>query len=657
MVKTPLIELHNICKSYGGKDGMPRQEVLRGIDLCIYAGEFVAIIGTSGSGKSTLMHILGCLDKASRGDYFFTGKNISHFSADELAWLRREAFGFVFQSYHLIPTLDANHNIQIPALYAGVDLEKREANADELLRRLGLYERKNHFPHQLSGGQQQRVSIARALINGGYVILADEPTGALDSKSGAEVMTLLKELANSGHTVILITHDAQVAQQAQRVVRICDGRIVEDSQSIPCKTPMSNTSLDMKALMRQMSASVQSNTSWWIDSMEAFNSAWHTLWNNRFRTLLTLLGIIIGVCSVIVLMGVGQGASQKALKQMETFGGVHRVSIWGTVDKITGIEGTISMADVQEVQKIDNVQFVSPYMTKSGVVLKVGNVNLSSSAWFVNAFGLEIFNWKLENGIFFDKNDESSLAKVAVLGKVTKERLFGAQSSIGQYILIDNIPFRVIGELAEIAVDSGESSNDDMVVLPFSTGSRQIAKVVNPKGVQLLIEDLKNIEETVKNIFLALKELRGSENFRIANNPGRIQAQKEANKEQALLITLIASISLVVGGIGIMNIMLMAVKERTKEIGIRMATGARQNDIKRQFLTEAILVSVIGGVIGVIIAFFIATALIALKVEVLFSIRAILLAFCSAVITGLFFGYMPANQASKLDPVVALNGE
>ncbi|QKF72892.1 macrolide-specific efflux protein, ATP-binding/permease protein MacB [Aliarcobacter faecis] len=656
MVETPLIELKNICKFYGGKDGTPIHKVLHGIDLSIYTGEFVAIVGTSGSGKSTLMNILGCLDKASSGEYLFAGKNISNFEADELAYLRREAFGFVFQGYHLIPTLDTNHNIQVPAIYKGTDFEDREKKTDELLNRLGLEQRKNHYPNQLSGGQQQRVSIARALVNGGYIILADEPTGALDSKSGIEVMELLKELAGAGHTIILITHDSQVASQAQRVVRISDGLIIDDSKNSSYEIVNSKNSFEKRDFIEHMKEGVKKDSSVIADINEAIISAWKTLWVNRFRTLLTLLGIIIGVCSVIVLMGVGKATSQKALKQMETFGDVNRISIFPDIDKVTGIVGTITLNDVKAIEKLDNVEFVSPARGTS-VSIKFGNVNLGAFALMTNENGLKIFNWEIENGEFFTKEDENNLAKVVVIGKIIKEKLFANDSAIGKYILINNIPFRVVGELSEMAVYSGDAEDDDMVVLPFTLGNRQLANKIDPKSIQLYIKDYNLANETVEDMTRTLKDIKGTDNFRINNNPSKIQAQQEANKQQNLLITLIGSISLIVGGIGIMNIMLMAVKERTKEIGIRMATGARQSDIKRQFLTEAVLVSFIGGIAGVVVAIFIGAVLISFNIELIFSIKAILIAFFSALITGLFFGYIPASKASKLDPVVALNGE
>lgn len=655
MVETPLIELKNICKFYGGIGGTPKHQVLHGINLSIFSGEFVAIVGTSGSGKSTLMNILGCLDKASSGEYLFAGKNISNFSADELAYLRREAFGFVFQSYNLIPTLDTNHNIQVPSIYKGTILEEREKRTDELLARLGLEKRKNHHPNQLSGGQQQRVSIARALINGGYIILADEPTGALDSKSGIEVMELLKELASIGHTIILITHDLQVASQAQRIVRISDGVIIEDSKNNSYEIANAKNSFEKIDVIGAMQEGIKKDSSVLADINEAFISAWKTLLVNRFRTLLTLLGIIIGVCAVIILMGVGKATSEKAMKRMEIFGDVNRISIWPDIDKITGIKGKVTLNDVKAIIQVDNVELVSP-ARGADVSIKYGNVNLGAFALLMNENTPKIFNLELENGEFFTKEDDKNLAKVVVLGKVVKNKLFGDESSIGKYILIKNIPFRVIGELSEKAVYSGDEEDDNMVFLPFSF-SRQLTNEINPRSIQLYIKDYNLADKTVEEMTRTLKNIKGTDNFRINNNPSRIQEQKEANQDQSVLIGLIGGISLVVGGIGIMNIMLMAVKERTKEIGIRMATGARQSDIKRQFLTEAVLVSFIGGVAGVIAAVVLGAVLISFNIEIIFSIKAILVAFFSAVITGLIFGYIPASKASKLDPVVALNGE
>lgn len=204
-------------------------EVLHGITLDIRAGEFVAIKGASGSGKSTLMNILGCLDSPSGGEYLLDGEDVSTLDADELAALRRRTFGFVFQSYNLIATSTAQENVEVPAIYAGMPAAERHERAAELLGSLKLGDRLDHRPNQLSGGQQQRVSIARALMNGGRIILADEPTGALDSQSGEDVMALLRSMHEQGNTIIVITHAREVAERADRLIEIRDGQILSDT--------------------------------------------------------------------------------------------------------------------------------------------------------------------------------------------------------------------------------------------------------------------------------------------------------------------------------------------------------------------------------------------------------------------------------------------
>ena len=306
----PLIELRDIRKRYGG-NGTPEVEVLKGVSLSIHAGEFVAIVGASGSGKSTLMNILGCLD-------------VAELDSDEQAWLRREAFGFVFQGYHLIPSASAQENVEMPAIYAGIPASERHTRARALLERLGLAERTANRPHQLSGGQQQRVSIARALMNGGHIILADEPTGALDSHSGAEVMALLDELASQGHVVILITHDRDVAARAKRIIEVRDGEIVSDSANDerPAQ-PSAGVERHLQAddlSQRLAEGSSEPSGAWRAELLEAVRAAWRVMWINRFRTALTLLGIIIGVASVVVMLAVGEGSKRQVMAQMGAFG-------------------------------------------------------------------------------------------------------------------------------------------------------------------------------------------------------------------------------------------------------------------------------------------------------------------------------------------------
>ncbi|WP_347558039.1 MacB family efflux pump subunit [Robbsia sp. KACC 23696] len=655
----PLIALQDIRKSYGGTsadaDGVPapRVDVLRGVTLSIRAGEFVAIVGASGSGKSTLMHLLGCLDRPTSGSYRFAGRDIGDLDSDELAWLRREAFGFVFQGYHLIATETARENVEIPAIYAGMPTAARQARATALLARLGLDSRLDHRPPQLSGGQQQRVSIARALMNGGHILLADEPTGALDSKSGAEVMTLLEELADAGHTIILITHDRGVAARARRTIEIRDGEIVSDStrDDRPTRAP----SMNAAALIASMAEGVSHTASLATDTVEALRAAWRVLWTNRFRTLLTLLGIIIGVASVIVMLAIGAGTEREVIAKISSFG-TNRMYVTPGGDNPRGPGGTLSEADADIVRAVPNVTAAMPFLS-GAVTLRYGNLDVQTTVWGVTQDAPRVLDWAPTRGLFFNAQDEQDLSAVMLLGKRVSEKLFGAADPVGHYVLVNNVPFEVIGELAEKGATSGNADDDDVVLMPFSSASRRIVGTTDLSWISVLIDRLDQASQTAARIGDTLQKAHHMRDFQIYDRAASIKAQTETQSTLTLMLGLIAAISLIVGGIGVMNIMLMSVKERTREIGIRMATGARQTDILRQFLTEATLVSGIGGVLGVLTGMLIGAGLIAWHVSAIFSVSAMSLAFGSALLTGLVFGFMPARQAARLDPVVALANE
>jgi macrolide transport system ATP-binding/permease protein len=515
---------------------------------------------------------------------------------------------------------------------------------------------------------------------------------------------LLRELADAGHTVILITHDPQVAAQAGRVVKISDGRIVaaetagdesrhcegridaaihaavqisgaarrmertglpracgprnDEALPVPCNdkvfpAPRSDgEGFDPRNFMARMTQGRARNASWLADVLEAVSSGWRTLSANRFRTLLTLLGIMIGVASVIVLMAVGQGASEKLLQELAEGGATHRISIWPGFIGTRGLRGQLFMSDLDLVREVEGVAHVSPFRTGS-VILRAGNVDLRAVAYTTNSEAPAIFNWEMGRGVFFNREDERYLSTVIVLSKNVRQNLFGNENAIGRHVLVDNVPFLVIGELAE----TREEDDNKMVVFPFATASRRVWGTPTPASLQVRVRDPARVEETIADITKVLTAAHRVKDFEVANNPARVRAQNEAGEQQNLLLALIAGISLVVGGIGVMNIMLMAVKERTREIGIRMAVGARQRDIQRQFLTEAVMVSLVGGAIGVVMGLAVGAALIFWEVPVIFSVRAMLLAFGCAVVTGLVFGYMPARTAARLDPVVALGGE
>ncbi|KPY36164.1 MacB family efflux pump subunit [Pseudomonas syringae] len=657
-MRTPLIDLRGIRKSYGGGDS-PRVNVLRGIDLSIHAGEFVAIVGASGSGKSTLMNILGCLDRPTSGEYLFAGENVAELGSDELAWLRREAFGFVFQGYHLIPSGSAQENVEMPAIYAGTPAAERHARAAALLDRLGLASRTGNRPHQLSGGQQQRVSIARALMNGGHIILADEPTGALDSHSGAEVMTLLDELASQGHVVILITHDREVAARAKRVIEISDGLVISDMarDASDVQRSVNPGTLQAVDLRKRLSEGSGSHGAWQGELFEAIQAAWRVMWINRFRTALTLLGIVIGVASVVVMLAVGEGSKRQVMAQMSSFGS-NIIYLNGKAPNPRAPKGVITLEEVAALGQLPEVKMIMP-VNGGQAGVRYGNVDHSSYVGGNDTHFPAIFNWPVVEGSYFSEADEQNAAAVAVIGYKVRQKLFGEHNDpVGQYILIENVPFQVVGVLQEKGATSGDLDSDNRIAIPYSSASIRLFGTQDPEYITIATRDANNVKQAETAIRELLQQLHhGKQDYELTNNAAMIQAEARTQNTLSLMLGSIAAISLLVGGIGVMNIMLMTVRERTREIGIRMATGARQSDILRQFLTEAVMLSVVGGLAGIVLALGMGAALLLSKVAVAFTLPAVAGAFACALITGVIFGFMPARKAARLDPVAALTSE
>jgi macrolide transport system ATP-binding/permease protein len=640
-----ILELKDVHKHYQNGDTTVR--ALDGVSLFVHRGEFLAIMGQSGSGKSTLMNIIGCLDRPTSGSYLVLGKEAAYLDPDELAALRREAFGFVFQRYNLLATATAGENVEIPSVYAGLPKQKRAQRALGLLQRLGLGDRTDHRPAELSGGQQQRVAIARALVNDPPVILADEPTGALDSKSGEEVLALLKGLHAEGRTIILITHAENVARHASRVVKIQDGRIVEDS-GLTEKGTIEITDDRNYASSVSFAASLQ----------EALVTAWRSLQVNLFRTVLTLLGIIIGVAAVIAMLAVGEGSRQKVLDRISAFGtNLMVVRPGGAGIRNTGDIATLIPEDATAIKALPNIETALP--ERSGrMTVRYGNVDYQTTVQGTGEDFPGARDWKVAEGQFFNAEDMKTYAAVVVLGRTVAKTLFPEGGSpVGKYVLLRNVPFLVIGVMTEKGASPNGSDQDDVIFVPINTGLVRLFGKSYLSSITIKVADASDIEATQERVEALLKERHRAEDFSVRNMASILQAAMETQDTFTLLLGAVAAISLLVGGIGVMNIMLVSVVERTREIGIRMATGARMRDILLQFNIEAAVVCAAGGVLGILVGVIAGLTLRYSGMTVIFSVTPAVLAFVCASATGLIFGYLPARKAAQLDPVVALASE
>lgn len=647
-----IIKIENLCKSYGQKEN--KINVLKNINLQIKKGEFIAIIGASGSGKSTLMNIMGCLDQATTGNYEINNKETKLLDSDGLSALRREYFGFIFQRYNLLSTMSALNNVALPAIYLGLSAEQRERRAVELLEKLGLKDKIHNKPNELSGGQQQRVSIARALMNGGQVIFADEPTGALDSKSGEVVMDIIKDLHREGHTIILVTHDSKVAQNAERIIELKDGEIISDKKQSD-STILLRQNTEHKPTIKKNLSSVFKDQFW-----ESFKMAMSAISSHKLRSFLTMLGIIIGITSVVSIVALGKGSQEKILENINSIG-TNTIDIMpgeGFGDMRSGKIKTLTASDSDILNKQPYVLSATPNSSTTGTVT-YKNIAVNAQVQGVGAEYFAVKGLDIDMGSQFYPSDIINSTQVAVIDNNAVKQLFlNNENPIGEIIMINQVPLKVIGLTKP--KNSGFGNNDSLNIWsPYSTVMNRISGSKNIDSITVRIKDTFATNAAQKNIIELVTNKHGKKDFFTFNSDSIKETITKTTNTMTLMISSIALISLIVGGIGVMNIMLVSVTERTKEIGIRMAIGARQSDILQQFLIEAVLICIIGGLSGIAISYGISLLFnhFITNFAMSFSAFSIIMAVLCSSMIGIIFGFVPARNASKLNPIDALARE
>lgn len=633
-----MLKLENINKNFN----LGKVQVLNDINLEIKKGEFVAIIGQSGNGKSTLMNIIGCLDTQSSGKYYVDNKDISKFSSDEKASLRRKKFGFVFQRYNLISNLTALENVCLPGIYEGLD--DRKTKGLNLLDKLDIKEKAYSKPNQLSGGQQQRVSIARALINGGEVILADEPTGALDSKSGIMVMEILSNLHKNGHTIILVTHDKNVANYANRIIEIKDGKIINDEIK-------KNENFTIQNLDKN-----KNKSSFGYKFLEALKMAISSIFSHKLRSFLTMLGIIIGIASVICVVALGEGSQEKILSSIRAIG-TNTINIYpgkNFGDLRAGKVKSLSVDDSRILGMQNYLDYSTPNTSTSGVIT-YKNLSLNANLRGGGVNSLAVNGIEIQTGRSFEVSDIANLNSVVIIDQNTKNSFFKDEDPLGKNIFFNQKPLKIIGIAKEDENAFGGSDNLRLYA-PFSTVINKITGDRHIHSITVKVKDDTNAQLAEEAIVSILTQKHGKKDFFTRNSDTIKKTVESTMATMRLLISSIALISLIVGGIGVMNIMLVSVSERTKEIGIRMAIGAKEGDILIQFLIEAIILCIIGGIIGLFTAYSFGYLFnsISGNFYMKFSTMPAIIALMSSCLVGTIFGYLPAKNASKLNPIDAL---
>jgi macrolide transport system ATP-binding/permease protein len=696
-VTEPVIDIRDLSRLY--RLGDVEVRALDGVSVVIEPGEFVAIVGSSGSGKSTLMNVLGCLDQPTSGRYLFEGIDVAKLDEPELARIRSQRIGFVFQSFNLLARTSAIENVALPLFYATsgpTRQAERTVRAREALRRFGLGDRERNSPSQLSGGQQQRVALARALINAPAVLLADEPTGNLDTRTSRDIMETLTALnREQGVTIVLVTHEPDIAAYARRVITMRDGRIIADEfKQTAGSAPLARAAIAPAA----GATSLLPTAAPFLGFLTmVLGAAAQAIGRNLMRSALTMLGVFIGVAALIAMVAVGQGANEAVKRQIQSLGTNLLVVVPGATTAAGvragfGSASTLTVGDAQAIRREDPAVAVVSYNIRQLGQTLYGGQNWTTSIQGVTPSYLDTGNWTIAAGRAFTADDEDNAATVCLLGQTVYRQLFGAnENPIGALIQIKGTPVRVVGLLAGKGQSSFGQDQDDLVMIPFTTAERKVLGVAAPSQSQSTLSTLyppppnpynmpARLTGYVNTIFVqaaapglvqaALQQVTATLSrrhhirsgdpldFAVRNLSQIAETAESSSRIMAILLAIVASISLLVGGIGIMNILLVSVTERTREIGLRMAIGARRLHVLLQFLGEAVMISATGGLAGILIGIAVSKLISAVAHwPTQLSATAVVGGFLFSALVGIFFGYYPARKAARLNPIDALRYE